>query len=411
MAENSIIKYENIIGADDTFKIIDKYLDELEARVIKLAKTLDGQFSVVNPNDIKQIEAYEKQVKELEQAVKNLTKQREVAAKAQKQNIELTQEQLVQIETEKIRRREQVAIAKQQAILQTSEKNSIAALRAELALVTLEWKKLTAAETQDTQAGKALTAQKTQLTAQLKELEKATGDHRREVGNYTLASDKATASTINYTKAGNKSITMISRFNFGGSKLTGVFGRLGRALDSTPFAPWALAAGVATIAWTFFYDKIFGDSEKLIERNKELKDSIGTLTTDLNKSFREGKFAQIDASNLTDAEKRIKKIALLQDDFGKAQAELSKTANEASELDSKIKLNSFKTELEKNEAIARALELDIERNKFANDALDAQKEIKNIQGETPTTGVAASDKSLILSDKDLMFSINSLTKE
>ena len=39
MAENSIIKYENIIGADDTFKVLDKHLDELEARVIKLAKT------------------------------------------------------------------------------------------------------------------------------------------------------------------------------------------------------------------------------------------------------------------------------------------------------------------------------------------------------------------------------------
>jgi len=378
MAENSIIKYENIIGYDDTFKIIEKNLDELEARVIKLAKNLDGKFALVNPNDTKQIEAYEKKVRELEQAVINLTKQREVATKAEKQATQATQEQLIAIEKNKIQRREQIAIAKQEAIIATNQKGSIAALRAQLALTTLEWKKLTAAETLDLQKGKELTAQKLQLTQQLKQLEKATGDHRREVGNYTLAGNKATG--------------MLSRFGLAGNKTTGLFSKLGRALDSTPFAPWALAAGVATIAWTFFYDKIFGDSEKLIERNKELKESINTLTTDLDKSFREGKFAQIDNSNLTEAEKRIKKIGLLQEDFGKADAKLKATANEASELDSKIRLNSFKTELEKNEAIARALELDLERNKLAKDALDAQKQIKDIQGETNKEAEEASKK-------------------
>jgi hypothetical protein len=365
MAENSIIKYENIIGADDTFKIIDKHLDELEARVIKLAKTLDGQFSLVNPNDTKQIEAYEKKVRELEQAVINLTKQREVATKAQKQEMQQTQEQLVQIETNKIKRREQIAIAKQEAILATSQKGSIAALRAELSLVTLEWKKLTAAETTDLQKGKELTAQKLQLTQQLKQLEKATGDHRREVGNYTLA--------------GNKAASMVSRLGIAGNKLTGVFGRAGRALDSIGFGAFALAAAAATIAWQFFADNIIGNSDEIIEKNKELKDSISGLTTDLKNIQREGKLLQIDNSNLSEAEKRLKKIGLLQFDLGKAQSDLNASANEASELDSKIRLNSFKTELEKNEAIARALELDIERAKLAQSVIEAGKEINKIQ--------------------------------
>ena len=216
MAENSIIDYSNIIGADDTFKVLYKNLDELEARVLKLAKDLDGKFSVVNPNDTKQIEAYEKQVKELEQAVKNLTKQREVAAKAQKQNIELTQEQLVQIETEKIRRREQIAIAKQQAIIQREEKNNIASLRAQLSLVTLEWKKLTAEEADNTIEGRKLVAEKLRLTNQLKALEKATGDNRREVGNYALALGKVKDASENLRGT-------FLRLSFGRDIIRGIF--------------------------------------------------------------------------------------------------------------------------------------------------------------------------------------------
>lgn len=185
MPENSIISYENIIGSDDTFKVLNKHLDELEARVIKLAKDLDGKFGVINPNDTKQIEAYEKKVRELEQAVINLTKQREVAAKAQKETVQLTQEQLVQIEAEKIKRREQLQIAKQQAIIQKEEANTIKSLRAQLALVTIQWSKLTTEETKNTIEGAKLTATKKKLTEQLKAVERATGDARRNVGNYT----------------------------------------------------------------------------------------------------------------------------------------------------------------------------------------------------------------------------------
>lgn len=378
MAENSIISYENIIGSDDTFKVLNKHLDELEARVIKLAKDLDGKFGVINPNDTKQIEAYEKRIRELEQAVINLTKQREVAAQAQKDTLKLTQEQLIQIETEKIKRREQIAIAKQEAILATSQKGSIKALRAELALVTIQWSKLTASETTDLQKGKELTAQKLQLTEQLKKLEKATGDHRREVGNYTLA--------------GNKAASMLARMNLAGNKLTGVFGRLGRALDSVGFGAFALAAAGATIAWEFFKNRIVGDSEEIIKKNEELKESISGLSKSLEEGFREGKFLQIDASNLSDAEKRLKKIGLLQEDIGKATARLNETALEASELDSKIKQNNFKTELEKNTAIERALQLDLERQNLAKQALQANQEIKKIQEEGNKEAEEASKK-------------------
>ena len=65
-----------------------------------------------------------------------------------------------------------------------SQKGSIEKLRAELAAVTIQWKRLSDEERNNTEDGKKLTAQKKALTDALKEEESATGDTRRNVGNY-----------------------------------------------------------------------------------------------------------------------------------------------------------------------------------------------------------------------------------
>jgi len=51
----------------------------------------------------------------------------------------------------------------------------------------LEWAKLSKEERENTKAGQNLVKSKKQLTEELKKLESATGDHRRNVGNYTEA--------------------------------------------------------------------------------------------------------------------------------------------------------------------------------------------------------------------------------
>jgi len=68
-----------------------------------------------------------------------------------------------------------------------NEKNgqSINAMRKQLTLVTKEWTKLTAEEIKNTKKGQELNKAKTDLTKNLKELESATGDNRRNVGNYS----------------------------------------------------------------------------------------------------------------------------------------------------------------------------------------------------------------------------------
>jgi hypothetical protein len=309
-----------------------------------------------------------KAVDSLEKSVSDLNKEQAKTAKVKKEVVQLSQAELVQLEAEKIKKRENTLIAKQNAIVQTQGKDTIASLRAQLSLTSIQWAKLTQEEIENTDEGRRLNAEKTRLTAQLKKLEKATGDHRREVGNYTLA--------------GNKAASMVSRLGLAGNKLTGVFGRVGRALDNFGLGGFALAAAAATIAWQFFTDKFLTNTDEVIEKNKELKESIASLSSDLQEGFREGKFLQIDASNLTDAEKRIAKIKLLQEDLGRFQAQLNAANRAASEAQSKVDAGIFKTELDKNTAIEAALKLDNERNTLAKDILKTKQEISNIEGES-----------------------------
>ena len=69
---------------------------------------------------------------------------------------------------------------------------SLDELKAKLAVVSKQWSAMTEDQRLNTEAGKKLTAQKLALTNQLKAEEKATGDTRRNVGNYTEGIGNAT---------------------------------------------------------------------------------------------------------------------------------------------------------------------------------------------------------------------------
>lgn len=94
-----------------------------------------------------------------------------------KNNIEIKQNSAI------VRENERIVIANSKA--QDSNKGSIEQLRAQLSVVTNQWNKLSEEERGNTEAGKALSKQKLDLTNKLKAEEKATGDTRRNVGNYT----------------------------------------------------------------------------------------------------------------------------------------------------------------------------------------------------------------------------------
>ena len=183
--EESIIKYSNIIGADDTFDIIFANIDELKKELVDLTKLAKKELSLVNPNDEKTLSELVKRVNDLAKAKNALDKEEKMAVKTKKKLNELTDEELIQREKEKVANRERVQRAKQLAIIRREEKDTIASLRAQLSLVTLNWKKLTIEEQKNSVEGKELARRKKELTERLKAVERATGDARRNVGNYT----------------------------------------------------------------------------------------------------------------------------------------------------------------------------------------------------------------------------------
>lgn len=68
-----------------------------------------------------------------------------------------------------------------------AQAGSIEQLRKKLSVVSVQWAKLSKEERENTKAGKALSKQKSELTTKLKAEEEATGDARRNVGNYSDA--------------------------------------------------------------------------------------------------------------------------------------------------------------------------------------------------------------------------------
>ena len=187
---DSVINYSDLIGEDDTFDVIFDNIDKLKKELNDLTKIAQKDISLINPNDEKQLEKAVKQVDKLVAAKKILDKEEKQAIKTKKKLSQLTDEELIQREKLKIANRERVQIAKQNAILLSKEAGEIEKLRAKLSLTTLEWKKLSKEELNNTKKGKDLINTKKRLTDQLKKLEKQTGDTRRNVGNYTSSLGK-----------------------------------------------------------------------------------------------------------------------------------------------------------------------------------------------------------------------------
>ena len=194
---DSIIKYSDLIGEDDTFKDIFANIDKLKKELVDLAKIAQKDLELINPNDEKALKKATEQVEELTKASKDLDTQRKKAVKTRKKLADLTDEELIAREKLKIANRERVQIAKQNAILLNKEAGQIEKLRAKLSLTTLDWKKLTKEQIKNNtvnektgKTAKQVIKQKKALTLQLKKLEKQTGDNRRNVGNYTASLGK-----------------------------------------------------------------------------------------------------------------------------------------------------------------------------------------------------------------------------
>ncbi len=221
---------------------------------------------------------------------------------------------------------------------------------------------------------------------------------------------KASSSMTTFNKTGGRGVSMLSRFGGVGGKATRSLGGLAFALGGTPFGAFALAAGAATAAYSLFADKMGLNNDAIIAKNKELQTSIDELTGDLQSKFKQGKLLQIDLSNLSEGEKRLKKNVLLNEELGNLGVQLRDAQAEQTRTQNILDTTSFKTETEKLQAKEAALKADNAANDLATKIALQQKEINSLAKEGADAAKAAYDQR-VKNEKDIKRLFDSLMEE
>lgn len=133
-----------------------------------------------------------------------------------------------------------------------SQEDSVDALRAQLAKNTKELNAMSAATRNNTDEGKALVTETKEISDKLKEMEKAVGDNRRNVGNYAESIQEAMSSTQGLSGATAAMATSLS----GGVNILKVFNA---TLKANPIL--AIVSVILVLISTV---------EKLMKRNSEV---------------------------------------------------------------------------------------------------------------------------------------------
>lgn len=143
------------------------------------------------------------------------------------------------------------AAIKVNTTLLSSQEDSVDALRAQLAKNTKELNAMSAATRNNTDEGKALVTETKEISDRLKDMEKAVGDNRRNVGNYAESVQEALSSTQGLSGATG---SLVSSLNIG----TQSFKAFTAVVKANPLL--AIISLVLLLASTI---------EKLVKRNSE----------------------------------------------------------------------------------------------------------------------------------------------
>lgn len=223
-------------------------LDALIAKSLELAET-KKQLTTTLKDEQKQVEAAGKAFKAGAISQDDYKKTVENSTKVQ---VELTKQ--INVVNRSITDNNQEI--KANTTLMLSQEDSVDALRAQLAKNTKELNAMSAATRNNTEEGKALVTETKEISDRLKEMEKAVGDNRRNVGNYADSIDEALKNTKGLSGATG---TLASAMSTG----TAGVKAFSAALKANP-----LVAVVSVVLL------LVSSIEKLIKRNSEAAASL-----------------------------------------------------------------------------------------------------------------------------------------
>lgn len=227
----------------DTSEALDG-LDALIAKSLELAETKKQLQSALKDE--------KKQLDEAGKAFKSGSlsqdEYKKVVSEATKTQVELTKRLT---DTNKSISDNNSAIKVSTTLLKSQE-DSVDALRAQLAKNTKELNAMSAATRNNTDEGKALVTETKEISDKLKEMEKAVGDNRRNVGNYAESIQEAMSSTQGLSGATAAMATSLS----GGVNILKVFNA---TLKANPIL--AIVSVILVLISTV---------EKLMKRNSDM---------------------------------------------------------------------------------------------------------------------------------------------
>lgn len=242
----------------DTSEALDG-LDALIAKSLELAETKKQLQSALKDE--------KKQLDEAGKAFKSGSlsqdEYKKVVSEATKAQVELTK-QLT--DTNKSISDNNSAIKVSTTLLKSQE-DSVDALRAQLAKNTKELNAMSAATRNNTDEGKALVTETKEISDKLKEMEKAVGDNRRNVGNYAESVQEALSNTKGLSGATAAMATSLS----GGVNILKVFNA---TLKANPIL--AIVSVILVLISTV---------EKLMKRNSEMAANLKAAFTPFEAIF------------------------------------------------------------------------------------------------------------------------------
>ena len=190
----AIIEYKDLIGDDGTFDKLIKKLEEVEAKLLNIAKENKKRAGLVDPNDIKQVNRMVKEYDKLEKELKQVRTEQAKAKAVKKQYVELSQAERVAIEKTKLAqaqaRKEAQRLAKEQLGLVNSTrkvKTEYQKQSATLRKMKNEYKDLVLQSGRNSKAANKMRKEIQKLDHQLKKVDKSVGDNFRNIGNYTTS--------------------------------------------------------------------------------------------------------------------------------------------------------------------------------------------------------------------------------
>ena len=260
--------------------------------------------------------------------------------------------------------------------LLTSQESSVNALRAQLAKNTKELNSMSAATRNNTDEGKALAAETKEISDKLKEMEKAVGDNRRNVGNYAESVQEALSNTKGLSGATGALA----------SSMTGAVGSVKAfttALMANPIV--AIVGLILTLISTV---------EKLMKRNTEMATNLKAAFAPFEVIF--SRILDGITNLLNGVAKAIDwvstKVVSLLNSIGLISDETAKAANAAKELtraeqaifesetDALVTLSAMSRELANQKSLVADQTKSIkERNAAANQGLSTLKQMENIE--------------------------------